>query len=55
MLREGGRIVLYATHELSHAAVGPLPEPHTHRLFDRNRLAALLVEAGFHEGSHQHR
>jgi SAM-dependent methyltransferase len=46
VLRPGGRMVLYATHG---SAMGrwPFAGPDTHRLFDQNRLTALLLDAGF--------
>ncbi len=46
MLRPGGRLVLYATHG-SAMRRWPFAGRHSHRLFDRKRLAALLAEAGF--------
>ena len=48
VLRPGGRLVIYATHG-SAMRRWPFACPHSHRLFDRKRLAALLVEAGFRE------
>jgi SAM-dependent methyltransferase len=46
VLRPGGRLVLYATHG-SAMRRWPFAGRHSHRLFDRKRLAALLAEAGF--------
>jgi SAM-dependent methyltransferase len=46
VLRPGGRIVLYAT-DGSAMQNWPFAGPDTHRLFDADRLAALLVDAGF--------
>jgi SAM-dependent methyltransferase len=46
VLRTGGRIVLYATEE-SAMRRWPFAGPDTHRLFDRDSLAALLLDAGF--------
>ncbi len=46
VLRRGGRFILYATHG-SAMRRWPFAGPHSHRLFDRRRLAALLTEAGF--------
>lgn len=46
VLRPGGRIVLYATHG-SDMRRWPFAGSDTHRLFDDDRLTALLVEAGF--------
>ena len=46
MLRPGGRLVLYATHG-SAMRRWPFAGRHSHRLFGRKRLAALLIEAGF--------
>jgi SAM-dependent methyltransferase len=46
VLRPGGCIVLYATHG-SAMRRWPFAGRHSHRLFDRKRLTALLVEAGF--------
>ena len=46
VLRKGGRIVLYATDERAMSG-WPFAGPDTHRLFDDDRLAALLVDAGF--------
>jgi len=46
VLRPGGRIVLYAS-DRSAMRAWPFAGPETHRLFDRNELAALLLEAGF--------
>jgi SAM-dependent methyltransferase len=46
VLRPGGRIVLYATQG-SAMRRWPFAGPHTHRLFDRDRLTALLIDAGF--------
>lgn len=46
VLRGGGRLVLYATHG-SAMRRWPFAGRHSHRLFDRKRLAALLAEAGF--------
>jgi SAM-dependent methyltransferase len=48
VLRPGGRVVLYATHG-SAMRRWPFAGRHSHRLFDRKRLAALLAEAGFGE------
>jgi ubiquinone/menaquinone biosynthesis C-methylase UbiE len=46
VLRSGGRIVFYASDR---SAMGrwPFAGPDTHRLFNQDELAALLVEAGF--------
>ena len=45
VLRPGGRLAVYATHG---SAMRRWPfASHSHRLFDRKRLAALLAEAGF--------
>jgi SAM-dependent methyltransferase len=46
VLRPGGRLVVYATHG-SAMRRWPFASRHSHRLFDRKRLAALLAEAGF--------
>ncbi len=46
VLRPGGRIVLYAT-DRSAMRHWPFAGRHSHRLFDRNRLAALLTAGGF--------
>jgi SAM-dependent methyltransferase len=46
VLNPGGRIVLYATHRAAMRR-WPFAGPHTHRLFDHNRLTALLINAGF--------
>jgi SAM-dependent methyltransferase len=46
MLRPGGRMVFYAT-DRSAMRHWPVASRHTHRLFDRNRLTALLIDAGF--------
>jgi SAM-dependent methyltransferase len=46
VLRPGGRFVLYAT-DRSAMRIWPFSGPHTHRLFDHNRLTALLIDAGF--------
>ena len=46
VLRKGGRIVLYATDERAMSG-WPFAGPDTHRLFNDDRLAALLVDAGF--------
>ena len=46
VLRPGGRIVLYAT-DRSAMRHWPFAGRHSHRLFDRNRLTALLVAGGF--------
>jgi SAM-dependent methyltransferase len=46
VLRPLGRIVLYATDRAAMSR-WPFAGPDTHRLFDRDRLAALFVEAGF--------
>jgi len=46
VLRPGGRIVLYAS-DRSAMRGWPFAGPETHRLFDQEALAALLVEAGF--------
>jgi SAM-dependent methyltransferase len=46
VLRPGGRLVLYATHG-SIMRRWPFAGHHSHRLFDRKRLAALVAEAGF--------
>jgi SAM-dependent methyltransferase len=46
VLRSGGRLVLYATHG-SAMRRWPFAGRHSHRLFDRKRLTALLSEAGF--------
>jgi len=46
VLRPGGRLVLYATHG-SAMRRWPFAGRHSHRLFDRKRLTALLAEAGF--------
>jgi SAM-dependent methyltransferase len=46
VLRAGGRIVLYATDGAAMSR-WPFAGPDTHRLFDRDRLAALIVDAGF--------
>jgi SAM-dependent methyltransferase len=46
VLRPGGRIVLYAS-DRSVMRAWPFAGPETHRLFDRDELSALLVEAGF--------
>jgi SAM-dependent methyltransferase len=48
VLRPGGHLVLYATHG-SAMRRWPFAGRHSHRLFDRKRLAALLAEAGFGE------
>jgi SAM-dependent methyltransferase len=46
VLRPGGRIVLYAS-DRSAMRSWPFAGPATHRLFDRDELAALLLEAEF--------
>jgi SAM-dependent methyltransferase len=46
VLRPGGRLVLYATHG-SIMRRWPFASSHSHRLFDRKRLAALLADGGF--------
>ena len=46
VLRPGGRLAVYATHG-SAMRRWPFASRHSHRLFDRKRLAALLAEAGF--------
>jgi len=46
VLRPGGRIVLYATDRTA-MRHWPFAGRHTHRLFDRRRLTALLADAGF--------
>jgi SAM-dependent methyltransferase len=46
VLRPGGRIVLYAS-DRSAMHAWPFAGPETHRLFDQDDLAALLVESGF--------
>ena len=46
VLRPGGRMVLYAT-DRSAMRRWPFAGSHTHRLFDQNRLTALLIDAGF--------
>ena len=46
VLRKGGRIVLYATDERAMRR-WPFAGSDTHRLFDHDRLAALLTDAGF--------
>jgi SAM-dependent methyltransferase len=46
VLRLGGRLAVYATHG-SAMRRWPFASRHSHRLFDRKRLAALLAEAGF--------
>jgi SAM-dependent methyltransferase len=46
VLRPGGRIVLYAT-DRSAMRRWPFAGRHSHRLFDRNRLTALLRAGGF--------
>jgi SAM-dependent methyltransferase len=46
VLRPGGRMVLYAT-DRSAMRRWRFAGPHTHRLFDYNRLTALLIDAGF--------
>ncbi len=46
VLRSGGRLVIYATHG-SAMRRWPFAGSHSHRLFDRRRLAALLTEGGF--------
>lgn len=46
VLRPGGRIVVYAS-DRSAMSGWPFAGPETHRLFDQDALAALLVEAGF--------
>ena len=46
VLRPGGRIVLYAS-DRSAMRAWPFAGPETHRLFDRDELAAFLLEAGF--------
>ena len=46
VLRPGGRIVLYAT-DRSAMRRWPFAGRHSHRLFDRNRLTALLTAGGF--------
>jgi SAM-dependent methyltransferase len=46
VLCANGRIVLYATDGAAMSR-WPFAGPDTHRLFDRDRLAALIVEAGF--------
>ena len=46
VLRPGGRMVLYAT-DRSAMRRWPFAGSHTHRLFDHNRLTALLIDAGF--------
>ncbi|MBK5199070.1 MAG: methyltransferase domain-containing protein [Methyloceanibacter sp.] len=46
VLRPGGRMVLYAT-DRSAMRRWPFSGRHTHRLFDNNRLTALLIDAGF--------
>jgi len=49
VLRPGGRIVLYAS-DRSAMRGWPFAGPETHRLFDQDEMAALLVEAGFAAG-----
>jgi ubiquinone/menaquinone biosynthesis C-methylase UbiE len=46
VLRPGGRIVVYAS-DRSAMRGWPFAGPETHRLFNQDGLAALLVEAGF--------
>jgi SAM-dependent methyltransferase len=46
VLRPGGRVVLYAS-DRSAMRAWPFAGPETHRLFDQDELAVLLVEAGF--------
>ena len=46
VLRPGGRVILYATDK-SVMRHWPFAGRHTHRLCDRRRLTALLVDAGF--------
>jgi SAM-dependent methyltransferase len=46
VLRPGGRMVLYAT-DRSAMRNWRFAGPHSHRLFDRTRLEALLIDAGF--------
>lgn len=46
VLRPGGRIVVYATDRTA-MRHWPFAGRHTHRLFDRRRLTALLADAGF--------
>jgi SAM-dependent methyltransferase len=46
VLRPGGRLVLYATHG-SIMRRWPFAGSHSHRLFDRKRLATLLADGGF--------
>jgi len=46
VLRPGGRLVVYATHG-SAMRRWPFAGRHSHRLFDRKRLADLLAEARF--------
>jgi SAM-dependent methyltransferase len=49
VLRPGGRLVVYATHG-SAMRRWPFAGSHSHRLFDRRRIAALLGKAGFTRG-----
>ena len=46
VLRPGGRMVLYAT-DRSAMRNWRFARHHSHRLFDRARLSALLIDAGF--------
>jgi SAM-dependent methyltransferase len=46
VLRPCGRLVVYATHG-SVMRRWPFAGSHSHRLFDRKRLAALLADGGF--------
>jgi len=46
VLRPGGRLAVYATHG-SAMRRWPFASRHSHRLFDRKRLADLLAEARF--------
>ncbi len=49
VLRPGGRAVLYAT-DMSAMQKWPFAGEETHRLFDRDRLTSILVDAGFTPG-----
>jgi hypothetical protein len=46
VLRSGGRAVIYVTSRES-MTKWPFAGPETHKLYDRNELLDLLVDAGF--------
>ena len=50
VLCSSGRLVLYAT-EASAMRHWPFADPHTHALFDRHELAALIAGGGFADAS----